>query len=98
MDKQYLNERFAAPVNRWRDWLERHGLSSIAGSMLEAASPLSVFGAQIIYILQPALGLVWKHDTIRDWAQLLETPEGLGWLREMLTETPASATEDNYGK
>jgi hypothetical protein len=43
----------------WSDFLHRHGLENLAAWALEAAGPLTVLGAQLIYmggpLLRPAL-------------------------------------------
>lgn len=35
---------------RWAETLRRYQLNNIAASLLEAASPLAIFGAQAIYL------------------------------------------------
>jgi hypothetical protein len=60
---------------RWADSLRRHGLENIAAWALEAAGPLTVLGAQILYLSGPFLrpGLA---DEQRDaLADLLENQE-----------------------
>jgi hypothetical protein len=43
----------------WAEFLHRHGLENLAAWMLEAAGPLTVLGAQLLYLggplLRPAL-------------------------------------------
>jgi hypothetical protein len=40
---------------RWADFLHRHGLENLAAWALEAAGPLTVLGAQALYISEPFL-------------------------------------------
>jgi hypothetical protein len=61
------NERSAWPG--WVEFLRRHGLESIAAWTLEAAGPLTVLGAQALYLggpfLRPALTDA-QRDAIAD--------------------------------
>jgi hypothetical protein len=91
MDEQYLEARFATSAERWRERLHRAKLDRIVGAFLEAAEPLSVLGAQVLYVSQPVLGLMVQRQVIKDWANLLETPGGLAWFRDQLLETETQA-------
>lgn len=102
MDEQFLEARFADSAGKWRERLHRAKLDRIAGAFLEAAEPLSMLGAQVLYVAQPVLGLMVQRQVIKDWANLLETPGGLAWFRDQLMETethPDMTTEgqDHFG-
>ena len=58
----------------WADKLQRWGLSDAAASLLEASGPLSVLGAQIIYLSQPLLGAMMPPAHWKALANLLEEP------------------------
>ena len=53
IDPIFLEARSSWP--RWADSLRRHGLENIAAWALEAAGPLTLLGAQILYISGPFL-------------------------------------------
>jgi len=42
----------------WAEFLRRHGLEDLAAWALEAAGPLTVLGAQVLYIGGPLLRMV----------------------------------------
>jgi hypothetical protein len=80
-------------VEKWRTRLEQWGMLGIADVLLIGLSPLAPIGAQLLYIAQPVLGLVWKRHSIDEWANLLENPHGLDWLREQLQLTENTPDE-----
>ncbi len=86
MEQEILRERFAGAAIRWGRRLRHYRLEGIVGALLDVAEPFSIFGAHFLYVFQPALGLIVQRDTIKDWAELLETPGGLAWFRQQLTE------------
>jgi hypothetical protein len=78
-------ERLRRRLLGWATSLHSAGLDGLAGTLLGAAAPLSVLGAQVLWVAQPVLGLVVPRDEIGDLAHLLSDPEGVAWLREILT-------------
>ncbi|OQY36078.1 MAG: hypothetical protein DRI56_10215 [Chloroflexota bacterium] len=60
--------------HEWADKLYRWNLSEIAASFLEAAGPLTLLGAQAIYLGQPLLTTFTAPESIQSLAELLETP------------------------
>lgn len=82
-------EQFGQPATRLEAWLRRHRLTGVAETFLEAIEPLALVGAQVLHTAHPALSMVIKAQTIKEWARLLETPGGLAWLREQLTNPPS---------
>lgn len=71
----------------WPAWLEslrKHGLAELAAWVLEASGPLSILGAQALYISQPLLpestgqgiralaSLLEEEDEVRAFAALLK--------------------------
>ncbi len=72
---------------RWTERLRAVHLDGIVGALLDAGEPLGPLGAQLLYVAQPALGLLLPRDDIKSLAQILERPGGVAWLREQLTDT-----------
>ena len=55
------------------------------GAVLDSAGPLAPLGAQALWLAQPALGLLVASEEIDGLAHLLDSRQGLIWLREALT-------------
>jgi hypothetical protein len=74
----------------WADFLRRRGLESFAAWALEAAGPLTVLGAQALYLGGPLLRPALSNRSIEALASLLEdhseTQAFAAFLRE---EKPA---------
>ncbi len=70
----------------WRQRLQAWGLEGIVAALLEAAEPLSMLGAQVLYVAQPALGIFLPARQVGRWARLLEDPANVAWVRTRLTE------------
>jgi hypothetical protein len=73
----------------WRKWariLQRWGMNEWAASFLEAAGPLSILGAQLVYMSQPLLDGVFSKDHLSALTRMLEdktrTQEFVTYLRE----------------
>jgi hypothetical protein len=71
-------------VERWSRWLDGHGLTGFAAALLDVVVPLAPLGAQALYFLQPALGLLVPRQAVSELAELLDTPGGAAWLRDAL--------------
>jgi hypothetical protein len=54
--------------------------------LLDVLEPFSPFAAQILWVLQPTLGLMIDRERIDTWARLLEDPQGIEQLRRELEE------------
>jgi len=72
-------------LDAWRDRLRAWGLDGLAASLLEAAEPLGPIGAQALYVAQPTLRLFMPSETVGRWAELLEDPATVAWMRDRLT-------------
>lgn len=59
----------------WAEFLRRHGLESLAAWALEAAGPLNLVGAQLLYFGGPLLRPVFSHEQFEAFAGLLESEE-----------------------
>ncbi len=56
----------------WAAFLRRWGLENLAIWLLEAASPLTLLGAQALYFGQPLLRPAFQDGQIENLANLLE--------------------------
>ncbi len=61
----------------WRVWarlLQQWGVTNGLAGILEACGPLSLFGAQMLYLGQPFLKQAFPEDHLNALVQLLEDP------------------------
>jgi len=56
----------------WADSLHRWGVDEHVATFLEASGPLTVLGAQVIYIAQPALTGMFPPSHLQALAEVLE--------------------------
>lgn len=59
----------------WRVWtntLHRWGLQNLVASFLEAAGPLTLIGAQVVYVGQPILSGILPAGHVSALASMLE--------------------------
>lgn len=63
------------PTHAWAAKLRGLGLSNLAADLLEAAAPLSIALAQLLYVGQPLLGAWLPDNQITRLAGLLEDEE-----------------------
>jgi len=80
-------------VNRqfWRGWaaaLSRWGLQDAAASLLEAAGPVNLLAAQVLYLGQPLLGISHRQGGLGALVQLLEEPAQMREFIHLLREAP----------
>jgi hypothetical protein len=69
------------------NWIEQVKILNLDGAfylILDILEPLGPLGAQALYVLQPAAGIVGLREMIGDIAQALEEPEGIERLRQQL--------------
>lgn len=62
----------------WRVWariLHRWGVNDWVASFLEAAGPLSIVGAQLVYLSQPIVGRFIADGRLNVLARMLEEPD-----------------------
>ncbi len=59
----------------WANELRRLGVQEVAAVVLEALGPLTVLGAQLVYLSQPVLGSFTPVDQLDELASLLEDPK-----------------------
>jgi hypothetical protein len=75
----------------WRVWvnaIHQWGLQQWIASILEAAGPLTILGAQIVYITEPVLNLALPENHLQAVARLLEEPIRTRAFVELLREAP----------
>lgn len=76
----------------WRVWinaLSRWGVRDWVASFLEAAGPLAILGAQMVYVVQPILNLALPENHVHAAARLLEEPVRTRAFVELLREAPS---------
>lgn len=83
------------PVDRrlwvsWSESLQRWGVDGIVASLIEAFGPLTVLGAQAVYLLQPLLQSSASGANLGALAQMLEEPEQAQAFAQSLREARRS--------
>lgn len=73
----------------WRYWarnLQQWGVSDVVAAILDASGPLTILGAQLIYLSQPVLSRLLPDEQLEGLARLLEdssmTRDFVKFLRE----------------
>jgi hypothetical protein len=61
--------------DEWSVYLHRWGMNNLVASFLEAAGPLTIFGAQAVYLSQPFLKPVWPEERWQALTSLLENSQ-----------------------
>jgi hypothetical protein len=69
---------------RFAHQLKRVGMGKLAALLLDAAGPLTLFGAQALFMMDPLFGAF--NSSVGDLARLLEDPEQISELVEYLRE------------
>jgi hypothetical protein len=85
----------SADQDIWQVWartLQRWGVTERVAVLLETAGPLTILGAQIVYVSQPFIGWVMPDDHMDALSRLLEdsaqTQEFVNFLREATAGEP----------
>lgn len=73
-------------MERWINELKARGWGGFLSTALDVIEPMGALGAQVLYVLQPALGIFLPRNLLRDAAEMLETPEGVARLRAHLEQ------------
>lgn len=79
----------------WQIWaknLHRWGVGDWVASFLEASGPLTLVGAQALYLSQPLLGLFLPEVHLKALANLLEEPTQSESFAALLREGASSET------
>ncbi|HKJ27580.1 MAG TPA: hypothetical protein VJ965_08080 [Anaerolineales bacterium] len=61
-------------MQRWAEQLKDRGLHQVAATLLEAAGPLNIVGAQLVYLSQPVLNGFLDDRSLSSLAWMLEEP------------------------
>jgi hypothetical protein len=84
-----VQQRLERRLRGWAHSLHKTGLSDMVGAMLEAVGPVSLLGAQVLWVAQPTLSVFMPADEVGGLAHLLETEQGLSWLRSIVIDADA---------
>lgn len=82
MSKSPLPDDRFLPALKWR--VMRSGLRPAAILALESGRPLALLAAQMVWLSQPLLSLVWRSQDLAQWARLLEEPRIIDMVLEQL--------------
>ena len=75
-------------LTAWIEAARRRGWGDALSLMLDVIEPLGPFGAQLLWVLQPASGLFGARSGIAALAEALEQPGGIDRLRQQLDPAP----------
>ena len=72
---------------RWIQEIKARGWADALRTALDALEPLGVLGAQMLWIAQPAAGLIGGRQIVAGLAAALEDPDGITELRALLDDS-----------
>ena len=81
-----VQQRLERRLRGWAHSLHKTGLGDVVGAMLEAVGPISLLGAQVLWVAQPTLSIFMPADEVGGLAHLLETETGLAWVRSIMVD------------
>ncbi|MBS1248931.1 MAG: hypothetical protein MAG431_00501 [Chloroflexi bacterium] len=81
---------------KWADRLYNWQLNEVVASLLEAAGPLTLLGAQAIYFGQPLLSVFAAKENTQALAELLESPTQQQAFIEVLRSYPLKNDSGGY--
>jgi hypothetical protein len=70
----------------WVTQLQARGLGGALSLALDVLEPLGALGAQLVWVAQPVLSVWVGRETVRSFAQTLETPGELEQIRHFLDQ------------
>jgi len=76
----------------WAENLHRWGIKDWVATLLEAAGPLGLLGAQAIYLSQPLLGTLIPGNQLSALATMLEEPSRVKSFATYLREGTSRET------
>ncbi len=71
----------------WIAAAQRRGLGAFVHSALDVAEPIAPILAQVLWVMQPTVGLFGGASALAQLAETLEMPDGVAELRQQLQET-----------
>lgn len=76
---------------KWVKTLYKLRLQNFFATVLEALGPVSILGAQLIYLSQPILSPFISPEQTRDFAKILEDPtETAGFVKALRSYQPGT--------
>lgn len=81
----------------WADTLARWGLKDLTATILEAMGPLSLLGAQLVYLGQPVLAPFFRDGTLEYVADMLEDPQETKAFIAVLRHPDQAASTSSSG-
>ena len=73
-------------LQTWIEAARKRGWGDALSLALDALEPLGPFGAQMLWVLQPAAGLFGGRAALGALADALEQPGGIDRLRQQLED------------
>ena len=73
-------------VSQMANLLKARGLAGTALILLEVGGPLAFLVGQLIWVVQPAMGLVIPRERLADLATILEDPQAIKQLIGYLSD------------
>jgi len=84
------------PHTTWIDRAEARGMGGMIRLLVDIATPFSIIGAQVLWIMQPLATLFGKGSAMGELAKWLEEPNSMRDLRARL-ETRQSSDDQPIG-
>lgn len=75
----------------WVEQAKKRGLTGALRLTLDLLEPLGPLGAQVLYVLQPGLGIFGFYHIAGEVARTLEEPDGIDELRKQLNSEGTSS-------
>jgi hypothetical protein len=76
---------------KWIQTLYKLRLQNFIATFLEALGPVSVLGAQLVYLSQPVLSSFISQETSQDFAKILEDPaETASFIKALRSYQPGT--------
>jgi hypothetical protein len=76
---------------KWIQTLYKLRLQNFIATLLEALGPVSVLGAQLVYLSQPVLSSFISQETSQDFAKILEDPaETASFIKALRSYQPGT--------
>ena len=77
----------------WRSWaaaIQGWGIENWLASLIESLGPLTILGAQLVYLAEPLINRMVPDDHLNAAARLLEDTNQARAFARMLRESPSS--------
>ncbi len=87
---------FEPTIETMANAIRRYRLQLPASITLEAGQPIAFLGAQLVWLMQPALSLFIHQEKISQLATILEEPQAIEQLLRLLEEEPPPSGNRHY--